>query len=93
MINAYASTSSAQDEQVEEFYDDTEKAMADRDSKYKIITGDFNAEFGDKNKSRRLQKQGSSWKRGEKMKEGNTKTSQQMHYFISPTTDTRHRSH
>ena len=35
-INAYAPTSSAEDEKVEQFYDDTERAMADSDSKYKI---------------------------------------------------------
>ena len=39
VINANAPTSSAD----EQFYDDIERAMADSDSKHKIITGDFNA--------------------------------------------------
>ena len=43
VINAYTQTSSAEDEKVEQFYGDVERAMADSDSKYKIITGDFNA--------------------------------------------------
>ena len=38
VINAYAPTSSAEDENMEQFYDDIEIAMADSDSKYKIIT-------------------------------------------------------
>ena len=50
MINTYAPTSSAEDEKVEQFYDDIERAMADSDSKYKIITGDFNANIGTKTK-------------------------------------------
>ena len=33
---------------MEQFYDDTERAMSDSDSKYKIITGDFNTKFGTK---------------------------------------------
>ena len=45
VINAYAPTSSAEDEKVEQFYDDVERAMVDGDSKYKIITGDFNAKI------------------------------------------------
>ena len=48
VINAYAPTFSAEDEKVEQFYDDTERAMADSDSKYQIITGDFNAKIGTK---------------------------------------------
>ena len=43
MINAYAPISSAEDEKVEQFYDDIESAMADSDTKSKIITEDFNA--------------------------------------------------
>ena len=46
MIYAYAPTFSAEDEKVEQFYDDIERTMADSDSKYKIITGDFNAKIG-----------------------------------------------
>ena len=30
---------------VEQFYDEIEGAMADSDSRYKIITGDFNAKI------------------------------------------------
>ena len=50
VINAYAPTSSTEDEKVEQFYDNIERAMADSDSKYKIITGDFNAKIGTKTK-------------------------------------------
>ena len=42
-INTYASTSSVEDEKEKQFYDNIEGGMADSDSKYKIITGDFNA--------------------------------------------------
>ena len=48
VINAYAPTSSAGDEKVEQFSDDNERAMAESDSKYKIISGDFNAKIGTK---------------------------------------------
>ena len=48
MINAYA-PSSAKDEKVEQFYD-VERAMAASDSKYVIITGDFNAKIGTQTK-------------------------------------------
>ena len=34
VIYAYAPTSSAEDEKMEQFYDDIERAMADSDSKY-----------------------------------------------------------
>ena len=52
VINAYAPTStfSAEDEKVEQFHDDVERAVADSDSKYTIITGDFNAKIGTKTK-------------------------------------------
>ena len=50
VINAYAPTSSAEDEKVEQFYGDIERAMADNNSKYKIITGGFNAKIGTKTK-------------------------------------------
>ena len=50
VINAYAPTSSAEDDKVEHFYDDIGRAVADSDSKYKIITGDFNAKIGTKTK-------------------------------------------
>ena len=50
VINAYAPISSAEDEKVEQFYDDIERAMADSDSRYKIFTGDFNAKIGTKTK-------------------------------------------
>ena len=48
VINAYAPTSSAEDEKVAQFYDDIDRAMADCDSKYEIVTGDFNAKIGTK---------------------------------------------
>ena len=48
----FAPTSSAEDEKVEQFYDDTERTMADSDSKYKMITGDFNAKIKKKKASR-----------------------------------------
>ena len=40
----------AEDEKMAQFYDDIERAMADSDTKYKIITGDFNARIGTKAK-------------------------------------------
>ena len=47
VINAYAPTSSAEEEKGDRFYDDIERAMSHYmshgDSKYKIMTGDFNA--------------------------------------------------
>ena len=46
VINAYAPTSSAEDEKVEQFYD------IESDSKYKITTGDFNAKIGTKSKTK-----------------------------------------
>ena len=42
VINAHASTSSAEDQKVEQFYD-IERAKADSDSKHRIIAEDFNA--------------------------------------------------
>ena len=47
--NAYASRSSA-GENVEGFNGDVERAMADSDSKYQIITGDFNTKSGTETK-------------------------------------------
>ena len=55
VINAYAPTSSAEDEKVEQFYDDIERAMADSDSKYKMITGNFNAKIGTKTNEKDLE--------------------------------------
>ena len=52
VLNAYAPTSSAEDEKVEQFYDEIERAMADSDSRYKIITGDFNAKTETKTKEK-----------------------------------------
>ena len=46
VTNAYAPTSSGEDEKVEQLYDDIERSFADSDSKYKIITRDFNAITG-----------------------------------------------
>ena len=48
VINDYASISIPEDEKVKQFSDDIERAMADSDAKYKIITGDFNAKIGTK---------------------------------------------
>ena len=45
VINAYAPTSSAEDEKVEQFYNDIKRTMAVSDSRYKITTGDFNAKL------------------------------------------------
>ena len=42
VINAYTQTSSVEDAQAEQYYDDIERAMADSDSKYKVTAGDFN---------------------------------------------------
>ena len=50
VINAYAPTSNPEDKKVEQFYDNIERAMADSDSKYKIITGDFSAKVDSKTK-------------------------------------------
>ena len=50
VMNAYAATSCAEDDKVKQFFDDIERAMADSDSKYKIITGDFSAIIGTKTK-------------------------------------------
>ena len=49
-IQVQLPTSSAEDEKVEQFYDDIERAIADSVSKYKIITGDFNPKIGTKTK-------------------------------------------
>ena len=40
-----ASRQNAEDEKVEQLYDDIERAMANSGSKYKIVTGDFNAKM------------------------------------------------
>ena len=58
VIYAYAPTSRAEDEKVEQIYDDIERTMADRDSKYKIITGGFNAKIGTKTKEEDFQSKG-----------------------------------
>ena len=50
VIYAYSPTSSAEDEKVEQFYGDIERAMADSDSNYTIITRDFNAKIRTKTK-------------------------------------------
>ena len=50
VINAFAPTSGAEDETMEQFYDDIERAMVESDSKYKIITGDSHAKIGTKTK-------------------------------------------
>ena len=49
VVDIYTPTSSAEDENVEQFYD-SERAMADSYSKYKIITEDCNENIGTKAK-------------------------------------------
>ena len=49
VINAYAPPSSAEDEKVEQVFDDIERAMADSNSKNEI-TGDVNAKIETKTK-------------------------------------------
>ena len=43
---------------MEQFYGDIERAMADSDSKYKIITGDLNANTGTKTKEENFKSMG-----------------------------------
>ena len=50
VTNAYAPTSSAEDEKVKQFHDNVERAMVVSHSKYKIIIGDFKAKIGAKTK-------------------------------------------
>ena len=45
MINACAQTFSGEDENVEQFDNDIERAMADSDSNYMIITEDYKAKI------------------------------------------------
>ena len=51
-INAYVPTSSPEDEKMQQLYNDNERAMADSDSRYKIITRDFNAKLELKQKKK-----------------------------------------
>ena len=46
MIQAYAPTSTHDDEEVETFYEDVEKAMVENRTHYQFIVGDFNAKLG-----------------------------------------------
>ena len=46
VIQAYAPTSTHDDEEVETFYEDVAKAMDDNRSYYQYIVGDFNAKLG-----------------------------------------------
>ena len=73
MINAYTLSSSAEDEQVEQFCDGIERAKADSDSvsKYMIITEDFHAKIGTKTKEDDFKSKGALEYRRE-MKEGIT---------------------
>ena len=64
MKNALAPRTCAEDGKVEQFYDDTERKMAESDSKYQIIIEDFNA------KLELIQKHGSTGNRGDKSKRG-----------------------
>ena len=61
MIKAYAPASSAGYEIGDQFYDDIVRAMADSDSKYKIIAGDFNAQVD----TRRKENDFEAWERSE----------------------------
>ena len=58
VINAYAPTSSVEGDKVEQCYDGIDRAMADSDSRYKIITGDFNAKIGTKTKEKDVNSMG-----------------------------------
>ena len=66
VINAYAQTSSAEHEKVEQFYDDIERAMADSDTKYKIISGYFNAKTGTRTKEEDFRSMG-TFERGDRL--------------------------
>ena len=68
VINVYTPTSSAEDEKVEQFYDDVERAMADSDSKYKIIPRRFQWKIGTKTKVKYLKSMG-AFGAGERKKE------------------------
>ena len=46
MIQAYAPTSTHDDEEVEIFYEDVEKAMDENRSYFQYLVGDFNAKLG-----------------------------------------------
>ena len=46
VIQAYAPTSTHDDEEVETFYEDVEKAMVENRTHYQFIVGDFNAKLG-----------------------------------------------
>ena len=46
VIQAYAPTSTHDDEEVEQFYEDVEKAMDEDPSHYQYLIGDFNAKLG-----------------------------------------------
>ena len=58
VTNAYAPTSSAENEKVEQFYDDIARTMADSDTKYIFIIRDSNAEIGTKTKEEYLERMG-----------------------------------
>ena len=68
VINAYAPTSCAQGEKVGQFYD-IERAMADSDSKHKIITGAFSMHKLELKQKKKTSKAWKHLKQGREMKE------------------------
>ena len=46
VVQVYAPTSTHEDEEVEEFYEEVSKIMSENKSYYKIVIGDFNAKVG-----------------------------------------------
>ena len=46
IVQVYATTSSHNDEEVEEFYEEVSKIMSENRSYYQIVMGDFNAKAG-----------------------------------------------
>ena len=67
-INAYAPTSSAEDEKWDGFYNDIERATSPSGSKYKTITGDFKQNL----KLKQKKKTSKAWEQlehGREMKE------------------------
>ena len=75
VIHACSPTSSAEDEKLEQLYG-IEWAVVDSDSKYKIITRDFNATIGAKTKGEDFKNNNKTWQhlkggREWEMKRGN----------------------
>lgn len=70
IIQVYAPTSTAPDDEIEDFYDDISQALAIETAHYKFIIGDFNAKLGVPagNRNQYVGKfgQGSIYERGER---------------------------